>query len=283
MAERLIISVDPGPVEQSQRVQDVFGHVLDLFELLGQSGQAEDASVVWRLVRVSMNSPLTVEAEAIALRTAPVGLDLQAVARRQRTNFVRNVDSLRTGVFPEAWRKEVARARRAFAGPQARLSTRVEAPSNEAGVIERVEIVPDDRPLVEKAIVEASRDAAVRPKTQRGSVEGQLRDITTHHGKPAIKLLERRSRSEVWCIVSEAHREKIAAAASFDDVWTGRRVRVEGTLIFEESGRLARVMADAVHMITARDVAVEEIHDPNATLGMSTDDYIDRFREGTLG
>lgn len=282
MAERVIISVDPGPLEQSQRVQDVFGHVLDLFDLLGQSGQPDDSIVAWRLVRVSMNSPLTVEAEAIAVRAAPANVDVRAAARRQRSNFIRNVASLRSGVYPDAWRKELPRAKRAFGHSDVSI-TRVEAPQSEGTESERVEVAPVDHPVVERAIQAAAREVAVRPKTQRGSIEGQLVEVGTHYNKPAIRVLERRSRTDIWCVVSETHREEISAHANFNDVWSGRRVRVNGTLFYEDGGGISRVIADAVEIINARDVAVDEIRDASATQGMSTEEYLERFREGTLG
>ncbi|MCW5664039.1 MAG: hypothetical protein KIT35_09410 [Piscinibacter sp.] len=290
MTERLIISVDPGPLELGQRVQEVFGHVLDLFELLAHSGSTEEAGVGWRLVRVSMNSPLTIEAEAIAIQPLPPGVELATVARRQRTTFARNVSALKHGIFPESWRssREMARVRRAF-GQSGRAVTSVMVPADDnrskSAVLkdESVVVGPSDLPAVEKAIQDAVNDALPRPKTQRGSIEGQLQDITTYYGKPAIKVIERRSRTEVWCTVSEAHRVEIAEHANFDDVWSGRRVRVEGTLVYDEGGGLAKVIADSVHIVAVRDVAVDEIHDPNLTQGLSSDEYLDRFREGTLG
>lgn len=285
MTERLVISVDPGPVEQSQKVQDVFGHVLDLFELLAHSGRADGSVVGWKLVRVSMNSPLTIEAEAIALQPPPPGVDIEALARTQRTSFARNVAELKHGRVPDAWRstRELQRVRRAF-GQARRATTLVELPSIQQGVAsERVEVVPADLPVVEQALKEAVSEALPRPKTQRGSIEGHLLDVANHYQKPAIKVLDRRSRTEVWCTVSEAHRQEIAAGANFEDVWEGRRVRVDGTLLYDDRGEVSKVIADAVRVVDVREVPVDAIRDPNATQGMSTTEYLERFREGTLG
>ncbi|HUG22847.1 hypothetical protein, partial [Piscinibacter sp.] len=191
MAERLVISFDPGPVEQSQKVQDVFGHVLDLFDLLGHSGSADDDVVGWRLVRVSMNSPLTVEAEAIATRPVPPGFDVAVVARAQRTTFTRNVSELKTGRMPDAWRgsRELQRVRRAF-DPSRTAATRIEVPAgDDRPKATRIDILPEDVPAIETALAGAVAEAIPRPKRQRGSIEGQLLEVGTHYNKPAIKLL----------------------------------------------------------------------------------------------
>lgn len=282
MAERVVISVDPGATELSQKVQDVFGHVLDLFDLLANSGQIDDDTVAWRLVSVSMNSPLTIIAEAIASRPAP-GVTIDRVARAQRERFSSNISELKRGRVPDVWRgpREVKRISRAFSASQP-ATTRVLVP-DDGKQVECVEVLPIDLPVVEQALRVAAAEAVPRPKDQRGSIEGQIVEVGMFYNQPAIKIRERKSHSEVWCTVTAAHREQVSSETNFEDVWNGRRVLVEGLLQYDSSGVLSRVFVDTVHVTEPREVPVEALGDPKFTQGLGAAEYLERFREGTLG
>jgi len=282
LAERLVISVDPGPTEQSSKVQDVFGHVLDLFDLLGHSGEETDAAIAWKLVSVSMNSPLTIVAEAIAVRPAP-NFSIDQLARTQKTRFARNVAELKRGRVPDAWRgpREVKRMSRAF-NPAVPSATRIEVDA-EVGTFENfVEVTPADLPVVTKALADAAIEAAPRPKQQFGSIEGELIEVGTFYNQPAIKLRERKSRAEVWCTVTEAHQQEVARETTFEDVWAGRRVLVEGSLVYDRSGDLTRVFANTLHVVQPARVSNESLRDPTFTGDLSAAEYLERFREGKL-
>jgi hypothetical protein len=282
LAERLVISVDPGAAALNQKVQDVFGHVLDLFDLLAHSGQIDDDAVAWRLVSVSMNSPLTIVAEAIAARPAP-GVVVERVARAQRERFSSNIRELKQGRVPDVWRgtPEVKRITRAFRAAQP-ATTRVLVPED-GKQLETVAVFPVDLPIVEKALQIAAAEAVPRPKDQRGSIEGQIIEVGMFYSRPAIKIRERKSREEVWCTVTEAHREQVSSETNFEDVWNGRRVLVEGVLQYDTNGLLSRVFVDTVHVTEPRAVPAGALSDPRFTQGLSGADYLDRFREGTLG
>lgn len=281
MTERLVISVDPGGTETNQKVQDVFGHVLDLFDLLAHSGQIDDDAVAWRLVSVSMNSPLTIIAEAIAARPAPPVL-VERVARAQRERFSSNILELKGGRVPNAWRgpRELKRISRAFRTSQP-STTRILAAEDRQ--LEAVAMLPVDLPVVEKALQAAAVEAAPRPKDQRGSIEGQILEVGMFYNRPAIKIRERKSRIEVWCTVTEAHRRQVSAGTNFEDVWNGRRVLVEGHLQYDAGGDLSRVFVDTMQVTDPREVSVHALSDPNITQGLSAAEYLERFREGTLG
>lgn len=280
-----MISVDPGATELSQKVQDVFIHVLDLFDLLAHSGETADDAIAWRLVSVSMNSPLTVVAEAIAARPAPP-FNVDEVARVQKRRFASHVSELKSGRVPNAWRgaRELKRMARAFNRAQPG-TTRIEVEQaiTADALPEVVEVKPSDLTVVEQAIAAATTEAMPKSKDQVGSVEGQLLEVGTFYGKPAIKLRERKSGLEMWCTVTEAHREEVASTTNFDDVWAGRRVLVEGTLAYDKTGLLSRVSADTVHVVRPVSIPPDSLHDPAITSGMSAAEYLERFREGTLG
>jgi hypothetical protein len=283
LAERVVISVDPGAVDLNLKVQDVFGHVLDLFDLLGHSGEATDDAIAWRLVSVSMNSPLLVVAEAIATRPSP-SLDIDNLARSQKSRFARNVSELKRGRVPDAWRgaREVKRVSRAFNAEQP-TTTRMQLETTGAEAPSVVEVTPADLSVVATALETAIAEATVKPKEQVGSIEGQLLEVGFYYNNPAIKLKERKSRAEVWCIVTEAHRQEVASETNFEDVWAGRRVLVEGIIVYDRGGGISRVVADSIHIVKGAQVQPDALHDPDITSGLTPAEYLERFREGTLG
>lgn len=82
MSERLVISVDGSSTDPDRMtVQDVFTHVLELFQLVNESDPEAQGQVQWRLVSASMNSPFTVVAEAVPARP---GVLVEPLARRQK-------------------------------------------------------------------------------------------------------------------------------------------------------------------------------------------------------
>ncbi len=149
--------------------------------------------------------------------------------------------------------------------------------------LESVAVLPLDLTHVERALREAAAEAAPRPKDQRGSIEGQIVEVGTFYNRPAIKIKERKSREEVWCTVTEAHRQQVSGETNFEDVWNGRRVLVQGVLQYDSNGTLSRVFVETLQVTQSREVQVGVLTDPKFTQGLSAAEYLERFREGTLG
>lgn len=279
-----MISVDPGAVDANQKVQDVFIHVLDLFDLLAKSSDENaEGSIAWRLVRVSMNSPLTVVAEAIAVRPDPV-VKVDAIARRQKEHFARNLVELKGGRVPRAWgdASNLRRIARAFSHERpGTLRVQLEDEPTAASV---VEVAVADILKVEEAVrLAPANEPSRRARTMVGSIDGYLVEVGTFYNQPAIKLRERKTRGEVWCTVTEQHRQEVASSTNFDDVWAGRRVLVEGKLFYSADGSLSRIVADHIQLVPGRAIDHARLYEPDFTDGMATGDYLERFREGTLG
>ena len=273
MSERLIVSVDaPAQHPDVLRVEDAFEHIVELFELASATRQAGEPEVIWKLVSVSMNSPLTVVAEAVSARP---GVDVGAAARLQKARFAENVDVLRRGGVPSAWSQGRARSvARRF----------VRRSISEVGV---TKVVLDDKTITFADVAANARlliedkVQVIAPKTQIGSIEGFFLDVTTHYGHPAILMKERRTGKEVWCLVSEDHKQQISAQANFEDVWSGRRMIASGRIEYEPNGSISRVTASKIRLIEGGSVDLK--HDPAFTDGMDVSNYVDLFREGNLG
>lgn len=283
MAERLIVSVDaPTSRPDLLSVQDAFTHILELFELAVHSESDAENVVVWRLVSASMKSPLTVVAEAVSARH---DVNIDQIARAQKQEFARNLGELRHGRIPKVWSSGQVRktTRDVFLRNRdgiGRTNINID-PTDEHST--EIVVTPEDAEVVIRALDDTIVDTISKTKDQIGSIEGFLIEVGTHYNKPAIRIRERKTGADVWCIIPEEFRALIASEANFDDVWSGRRVVVHGRITYEGAGQISRVFASDVHRVELHPVGVENIRDSNFTGGLSVAEYLEKLREGNLG
>jgi len=283
MAVRMVVRVDaPRSHPDRLTVRDAFEHVLDLFDLAVYGEADPNHKVEWRLVTTSMQSPLTVVAEAVSV--VP-GMDIEAIARRQSAEFVRNYDQLKRGRVPKAWNAGIARAKaknvvvrnRKGIGRTSIVIGEPDAP------IEQVDVTEEDAQVAVQALGVPAMEQALKGKEQIGSLEGRLVHVGTYYNQPAVALRERKSNAEIWCTVPAEFLRQIANEADFTDVWSGRRVRIRGRIVYDRVGNIARVYASEIHRIEAAPVDVGSIQDARFTDGMSVAEYLDKLRDGELG
>ncbi len=278
MSERLVVIVD-AMQDQSEllTVQEVFSHVLEIFQLVNDSDPETAGELKWRLVSANMNSPFTVVAEATASHPH---VDVEPLARRQKAAFRGAYAELQRGRIPKAWSGQKTRetVKRVLARSRAGVGvTRIEDDSTSDLVITR-----EDAESVQTAIA-ADHNVPRRTKTQVGSVEGKLVEVTRHYDKPAIRLIERKSGADVWCIVPEHFRHQIAESASLEDVWEGKRVVVRGAILYNTDGKISRIEASSVRRVVTTEVSDEQLSDKEFTGGLTVTEYLERLRDGTLG
>lgn len=278
MSDKLVIRVGSALSDAGDRmtVQDVFNHVLEIFQLVDESDPGAQKQVQWRLVGASMNSPFTVVAEAVGVSA---DVDVAFYAARQKSAFRENIESLKNGVVPEPWSTPWARE------AVSKVLSRV-------GIGETQFIADGDDPLIispESDIAEGAKTALTKERTverrfksQIGSVEGVLTQVGTHYGHPAIRVVERKTKSDVWCVIPEEFRAEIAEQATFEDVWRGARVRVRGRLLYDSGGAVSRVEAFGVSRVCPEAIDEKQIADVSFTRGMGAVEYLERLREGHL-
>jgi hypothetical protein len=281
MAVRLVVRVDaPRAHPDRLTVRDAFEHVLDLFDLAVYDADTS-AKLEWRLVTASMQSPLTVVAEAVSL--VP-GLDIEEIARKQSAAFVRNYDELKHGRVPKAWSTGIARAKaRNVAMRNRRGIGRTSIALGEPDApIDQVDLTEDEAQVAVQALGETV-DPGLKGKEQMGSLEGKLVHVGTYYNLPAVALKERKTGAEIWCTVPDEFVGQIASEADFSDVWSGRRVRVRGRIVYDRDGAISRVYASEIHRIEPAKVDVATIQDPRFTDGMTVSEYLEKLRDGELG
>lgn len=281
MSQKLVVTVDASVNgTELATVQDVLSHVLELFQLVSESDPMNDGKVAWRLVSATMNSPLTVVAEAVP-RFPNVAVD--PIAARQVSAFVSNYSELRQGRIPAAWSAPEPRrvvTRLLQRNRQIIGLTRLKSVDGPDAV--EVEITPADARLaVSEAAKSAPQPTVVR--TQIGSLEGHLLQVQRYYGHPAIQIRERKTKAEIWCVVPEEFQHEISQTTSVEDVWKGSRVLVKGKILYGTDGKIARVEANSVRRIEPEVVLEDAIVDKEFTGGLSVSEYLERFRDGKLG
>ena len=91
---------------------------------------------------------------------------------------------------------------------------------------------------------------ATPPAPELGAVEGRIREVTTYYGRPAIRLARDLTDETVLCVFNAAAIQELGAEHTLAEVWGGRRVEVSGKLFFSPEARLMRVDATSMRGLT---------------------------------
>ncbi|GAC1419708.1 MAG: hypothetical protein NVSMB64_28960 [Candidatus Velthaea sp.] len=280
-AERVTVTVE-GPISHPDvlSVEDAMAQVLDYFVLL-EASAPEETSVIWRLVSATTQSPLTVVAEATSLDPDLPMASITSIAKAQKHAFTDNLKSVQRGERPIAW--DGGRASGAVTALLKRTTNGIGSVTVQAEEGARVII---DTNIARTALASIEKKSTVfefRKHVERGSVEGTITQIGFHYNRPSIRVLQRGTGTEVFCIVSTEVKEHIQQQIGSGDVWDKHRVTVYGSLQYGDEGRLARVVADKVNIVTIPRTTIDDILDPGFTDGLEATEYLRLFREGELG
>jgi hypothetical protein len=256
--------------------------VLDFFELLSDQAGAE--RLAWSLTLASTSSPFTSEAEAVSVHD---GTDIEALAADRLAIASDFMGSLQRGDRPthRMSRRQLDAARRIFerhADGIGKTSLDFHLPRKQP-----LEITPEQAQVALQAAARLETPTLEyvpehRQREEYGSIEGTLIDVGTHYGKPALRIVEKKTGREIVCRAESSAVDEIATKANISDVWRQERVSIRGRLYFNDAGQIFRVDARSVEKIAPRMVSIEEIKDKNFTNGLSIGDYLSRWREGDL-
>lgn len=256
-------------------VQDAMRQVLDIFDLLAGDGDG----VEWKLARATTNSPFYLEGEAVSLEPA---VDVTVIARTQKLTLARNLQALASGEEPRDPAFQLATAKRLLA----RNLNGIGATSIDFEIGEPIVFTPP----VARAALDALNTRAgqglfafTRPREEVGSVEGTFSVLGTYWGQPAIRILESNSRTYVWCRLNAELQPQFQDKATYSDIWHHRRVIVRGRIKYASDGGIDYVLASDIQRINASEIPAFALEDRAFTSGLTVTEYLDKFRDGTLG
>lgn len=285
MAEKIKIVIDPPESHPDfLTIQDAMEQVLDYFRLASLDDLDDSQNVVWKLASISMQSPLTVVAEAISYDPT---INIDAIAKLKKDSFKQGITSVLRGVTPIMW----------TGGEASKIIERV-LKRNKNGIgktsivmdfqddAQPIEITPT---MADSAIIEIQKQPFLyfreegTSHKELGAVDGYVVAVGSDYGQPAIQIEERLTGETIWCRVPEETINTVSMEMKLDDVWKHRRIIVHGLIHYEKTGKISRVYDAEIEPITTREVSIDEIRDPGFTKGLSPSEYLDKLREGNFG
>jgi hypothetical protein len=278
LAERVVVIVSPQDGKLNLTVEDAMRQVLNAFSLLERSGAA-NSGVVWRLVEAKTNSPpFSVIAEATSLNP---NVNIDAIAHEQALNYSHSFKELRAGRVPNNWSGVEAEAivTELFLRLRHDITTEIKV-GNEPPIL----LTSADSAVAISALeTELLSVSRAQTKSQIGSIDGVIQNVTTWHNKPAIIVNEKKSGFNITCVISDAQAEAIGRSNSFLDAWKRCRVVVRGILRYKDNGDILRIENATISRIQPKDVTLDQIKDADFTSGLNSLDYLSKLGDGELG
>lgn len=263
--------------------EDLLGQIQDHLDILREveTAIAEDgqSAIVWRVVNASKNTPLTFELEAYARQYA-VNIDNRALVVAKRTAEGLAELQKRPGRPLGFTDRALTRAERIFE----RVTNGLDLSEVDFGDgLPDIVITP---PVAHLAIknVRLALAPTDRPYKEFGGVEGIFQSVGRDgFGRKLLYIRHRVSGEEVKCILEGEALKKIEQI-SVAEVYRGRRVVVVGTVRYRGLGKISQIDAVDAQFVRGRDElpSVDDILDESFTGGLSTEEYLERLRDGRL-
>lgn len=283
MSRTVKLSIKARGESDSPTVDDLLDQVRDYFDILKgvEEAVAEDGSLAieWRIIHASSNTPIALEAAAFAKNYA-VNIDQRAeIVVRQTAYGLRQLQA--SGERPTNFTNRViARAEKIFE----RITNGLEQTTVDFGPdLPVMDLTPT---IARSAVANARRvlDPQHKPYREQGSVEGFVQSVERDgFGRPLLWLRHRLTGESIKCIVLGAAYAELETH-QIRDIWKYRRAQVYGLLHYRGLGMLSQVEAISIRFLRDRiDLpTVDAIADENFTGGLSSEEYLDRLRDGRL-
>lgn len=263
-------------------VEDLLGQVGDLVKVLEGVEEAiagdEKPALVWRVTDARKNSPLTFEITPYPINPA-MNIDNRAFEVERAA--IGGLAALRTGgPRPQYFTEKVMDKAR-------HMHARLKNGLAETVINADVAIAPTPLILNLAAAEEVEKnervvvDAESVPYREIGSVEGFIARVELDGKNRAVLTLRARVNSAVVKAFAKGQAFQQLERIRLGEVWSGARVRVFGTLYFRKLGIIDHVDATNVEILDAERLpSIDEIIDPNFAGALTTEEFLERRRNG---
>lgn len=212
---------------------DAVRQLLALIESLGSGDQTLD----WRLMSVSLNSPLRAELQAFTDDGGEVSEAHAADAVHRGFEVLASVNDN----TPDAERKLA----RLDSATRARLKTLLTTLKGRTGAVAvdlpgrfSLRVTGTEAQDVVDRITRLDRQSPP-PAPELGGVEGHITEVLRHYNQPAVRLRRDLTEESVLCVFESE--EAAGEDQTITEVWKGQRVEVSGTLYFNIEGRVVKI------------------------------------------
>ena len=283
MANKVTITVEPSEGHhETLIVQDAFHQAIDIFNLLTDD---TDRNVVWKLDRVSMDSPFICQGLPVDTRTG-AGAHT-AVAQRLKV-VARNFERIVSGQdFDDAFPKDKIKTVQKLLKRNTNGIGRTTAKFFEGS--EPLEITQETANRYFTNVVEPAESLhsylfSRTSRQEHGSIEGRIVDIGTDYDAPAIHLEEHKTGQKIWCRINVNDASRLAEEIRAVHVWEHNRVRVKGVVNYDEEGRTTRIIGGSVGFIMEEiPYGLDKLEDSDFTGQYPIREYLDRLQENEFG
>lgn len=275
MRDKIVVTVEPPQPRERLDIAEAFKQVLDILELVEQAA-GDEARFDWKLDSAATNSPFTVIAAAPGARHLTRSETLAVAQRRVQEGLA----DLSGGTIPSWMRKKqrgtARKITRRYRDGIGRVTLKTDERAKRqflfngamaAQALQTLEKVDG----IESVIVPAHRSY--------GEIEGTLLEVSEYRGQPAL-LIRTNGYDVVRCIVDKHKLEEIGQSADLRSVWQHSRVRMVGSLWFQEGGMLDRITVDEMGLFPPVAVSLKDVMDPEFTAGLEPSEYLNKLENG---
>ena len=281
MNENIKITITPpSGAFDSLIINDAMKQISDFFDLLEAIAQSIEnkKTIAWHLKNITINSPLTIEAQPFASDPA-INMEHHLIAVKER--FQDGMSALTENKELPDWIKNNDTHLKKILNRNLNGIGRTDIDLGNG-----LETIVINNELADNIIKNLEKRKSSQEKKFShkcfGSIEGSIASVNKHYGKPCFYLFSRQENHEIRCMVSDNIAEEIGHGHSINEVWANSRVIVEGMVHYDSNGKANEIQVVNISTITNKDISLDDIYDPDFTHGLSTKDYQERLREGTL-
>lgn len=238
MTEPVVIEVDLDPVGKPPAVESL-RQLLALVDALPDANGTLD----WRLVSVSLNSPLRAAVKAFDAN----GVEAEQVVVNEAANSAYSVlDATNDNdpgsaaqSLPTSDQKRLRGLLQNLRGTNGKFS--IKLPNSDVRTFRA--------PQAEKILAVLSAPPKVRGE-EYGSVEGEIVQVVRYFGRPALKIKHGLTGEIITCVFAPEIAREIGVEHTLDEVWGGRRVSVGGLIRFNAERKPSTIEADRLRALS---------------------------------
>jgi hypothetical protein len=263
--------------------EDLLDQIRDVLDILRgvESAMADDGgnAIDWRVINATKASPLSFELQAFPRQYAVnVGPRVEIVTRRVAEGMKLLQDRAERPLgFTD---KVIAKAEKVF-----------ERVTNGLSLTE-ITFGDDLPPVVTTPTTAraAARNAhailkpADKPYREFGTIEGTFHRVQRDgYGRKLLYITHRISGEEVKCVLQNEAVAKIEHN-EIADVFRGKRLLVRGIIYYRGLGRISQIEAVDIDFLRPRGElpSIDDLVDEEFTGGLSSEEYLERLRDGRL-
>lgn len=276
--ERVTIEVESNIGEDGPlTVSDTLHQFMDAFELLGAAiaEEAGGATIKWRLISMSKNSPAKTTAEAYSPDPA---LLVGPLLYRGKRRFADGMSALADGRV-EPWVERNANVAKSFFARNlngvGRTTFDLEEDAPRTVVVEKH--ARKSLAAIEQHEAAQAVAAEDRSRSERGTIDARVSEATTWHGHPALYVKERLSGRRIPCVLSESAAKDAGPTHSWADAWGGKRVRIKGQIFYDRAGAISRISALSVQDVNPTPVNLAELRQIGITAGKAPAEHLNDY------